>query len=302
MADESKHFADRLNDRIKAMESFACAGLDPRWDWIPDSLKIVDGEEVATLDAYMRFYMKLLRVVGGKMPAIKPQLAFFEDEPEWAGRITSYARHIHHSISIADCKRGDIGSTAEAYAERWLGDNSFDAITVNPYLGRDSLEPFVAAAAKHNKGVFVLVKTSNPGSHDFQDCYDHETGDRIYELVAKMVNDLGKPHIGASGYSCVGAVVGATVDKSAVSELRSLMPNTIFLMPGYGAQGGSIDSIQKALDPNGLGVLVPSSRSLNFPWVSGKNAPPAPENWISLIEQAAAKMNDELRSLRGSKG
>lgn len=299
MTDTRKHFADRLNERIKTLDSFACAGLDPRFDWIPDSLKDDDQSDFQTI---MRFYTKVLHQLGPIMPAIKPQLAFFEDDVLDVGRVCRYARHVHDSISIADAKRGDIGSTAEAYAERWLGDgdDSFDALTVNPYLGRDSLEPFVETAAKHGRGVFVLVKTSNPGSHDFQDRFDHETGYRIYELVAEMVNDLGKKHIGESGFSCVGAVIGATVDKDEVADLRQMMPNTIFLMPGYGAQGGSAESIAKALDKNGLGVLVPSSRSLNFPWVSGKNAPPAPDNWIDLIKQAGEKMVAELRALRTS--
>jgi len=271
------HFADRLAERIEATKSVACLGLDPRADWLPPGLDA---------SAFCRALTDLVR---GRAAAIKPQIAFFDDEP---GAMDELARHAGRDlVSIADAKRGDMGSTAEAYAERWLGARSpFDALTVNPFLGRDSLEPFVEQAARNGRGIFVLVKTSNKGSADFQDLR-LESGGQVFEHVARLVHDLGANQRGSCGYSLVGAVVGATAPRDVTARLRELMPHTIFLMPGYGAQGGTTDGVRAARGKDGLGVLVPSSRALNFPWRPG----PVPEGWRDLVVRELDRMNRELR-------
>jgi orotidine-5'-phosphate decarboxylase len=271
-----EHFADFLTRRMRETQSVACVGLDPRADWIPEHLNARD------------FCREVITAVRGKAAAIKPQLAFFDDEPVVPEDLALFAGE--EFITIADAKRGDIGSTAEAYAERWLGSKSpCAALTVNPFLGRDSLEPLVSTAAKNGKGIFVLVKTSNPGSADLQDL-ELKNGERVFEQVARLVQAIGANHRGASGYSVVGAVVGATAKREVTTRLRELMPDAIFLMPGFGAQGGSADSIKAARGRDGGGVLVPSSRSLNFPWRPAA----APKDWRAAITKALEAMNKEL--------
>jgi len=178
---------------------------------------------------------------------------------------------------IADAKRGDIGTTAEAYAEAFLGEVDVfgtkqllfdaDAVTINPYMGYDSVKPFLDVAQKYEKGTFVLVKTSNPSSGDLQDRIVDQSGLKIHEIVAHFVESWGANDIGESGYSAVGAVVGATF-VAELKNLRKLMPNTFFLIPGYGAQGASAKDIQAAFDIDGLGALINSSRGINYAYES----------------------------------
>ncbi len=270
------HFADRLAERMRATNSIACVGLDPRPDWLPPGL-----------DA-RTFCREVVAAVRGRAAAIKPQLAFFDDEPAVPEELARFAGE--DLLTVADAKRGDIGSTAEAYADRWLGPKSpFAALTVNPFLGRDSLEPLVDRAARNGRGLFVLVKTSNPGSADFQDLR-LESGERVFEQVAKLVHELGVNHRGESGYSFVGAVVGATAPREVTARLRELMPHAIFLMPGYGAQGGNAGAVRAAAGKDGRGVLVPSSRALNFPW----RPKPVPEDWRQVIARELDAMNKDL--------
>jgi orotidine-5'-phosphate decarboxylase len=270
------HFADRLADRIQKTRSVACVGLDPRSDWLPPGLDAA------------AFCREIVDLVRGTAAAIKLQLAFFDDEPSVPSDLARRAGD--DLVSIADAKRGDIGSTAEAYADRWLGAGSpFSALTVNPFLGRDSLEPLVARARENGRGIFVLVKTSNPGSADFQDLR-LDSGERVFERVARLVHELGANHVGDCGYSLVGAVVGATAPLEAVRRLRELMPRTVFLMPGYGAQGGSAAAIKAALSKDGLGVLVSSSRGLMYPW----RPAPVPADWRERIVRELETMNREL--------
>jgi orotidine-5'-phosphate decarboxylase len=275
-----RHFADRLMQRISETRSLVCLGLDPRPDHLPGELS----------GNVRDFCAELVDLARGRAAAIKPQLAFFDDEPTLPEALARFAGQ--DLLSIADAKRGDIGSTAEAYALRWLGPSSpFDALTVNPYLGRDSLEPVVRTAAANGRGVFVLVKPPTPGSADLQDLRP-DSGERVYEHVARLVRALGDGCVGESGYSLVGAVVGATAAPEVVGRLRELMPRAPFLMPGYGAQGGSVASIARAVDTRGLGVLVPSSRSLNFPWRA--KGPDAPANWRKHVTAALEEMNADL--------
>jgi orotidine-5'-phosphate decarboxylase len=286
-----EHFADRLTSRTSATRSVSCVGLDPRPDWIPDEFA---GERDPSL-AFSRAVIELAR---GSAAAIKPQLAFFDDEPAGPVALATLARG--DFVTVADAKRGDIGSTAEAYAERWLGPASpWDALTVNPFLGRDSLEPFVSAAEKNGRGLFVLVKTSNKGAEDIQDQV-LASGERVFERVARLVHELGANRIGSCGYSLVGAVVGATAPPDVVARLRELMPKTIFLMPGYGAQGGSRESIARAVDPRGGGVLVPSSRGLTFPWKGKDPKARPPADWRAAVRAELERMNAALSPRAGA--
>lgn len=275
-----EHYADRLGRMVEERGPI-CAGIDPHLKQLPHLKDDVDlaewGEEVAAL-------------LADKVPVIKPQIAFFGDEWTPVTQIALASMENGGALVIGDCKRGDIGSTAEAYADRLLGyESAVDAITVNPYLGRDSLEPFVVAAEKTNKGIFVLVKTSNKGSRDIQERFDHETGLQIYEIVAQMVNDLGKKSLGAFGRSRVGAVIGLTNTVEEVEKCRALMPDAWFLMPGYGAQGGDPAVYKAALDKRGGGVLINASRSLTLPWEGAM-----PKDWKKRIEKALEDMKKDL--------
>lgn len=268
------HFADRLIAKIDETNSFGCLGIDPRPDWSPF-------EENGLTPS---FELDLSLLAAGRLPAIKPQAAFLGDSIERMRRLGSIAKR-DGVLTVADVKRGDIGTTAEAYAEEWLK-TPFDAITVNPYLGLDSLEPFAKVAEREGRGIFVLVRTSNKGALDIQDLETNGDWMRVYEHVAQMVNDLGAATVGESGYSNIGAVVGATVSPGIVVRLREIMPRTIFLMPGLGAQGGGIASVRAALDKNGHGVLAPSSRSLNYPWKDKDGKGSAPDDWRAAIAKA----------------
>lgn len=272
----SQSFADRLSTLV-AERGPICAGIDPRPARLPAGV---------SREAWAAEVAELL---GSRVAATKPQLAFFDDE--WAGpEAVAAASARGGALSIADCKRGDIGSTAAAYAPRILGAESpFDSATLNPYLGRDALEPFVAEAAREGRGVFVLVKTSNPGSRDLQDLR-LEDGRLLCEQVASLVNELGEAHRGPeSGRSLVGAVVGLTAPPDLVARLRSLMPHAWFLLPGYGAQGGDPRVLEAARDAEGSGVLVSASRSLTLPWEGA-----APPDWQERVLSALERMQADL--------
>ncbi|MDF2839656.1 MAG: orotidine 5-phosphate decarboxylase, subfamily 2, partial [Clostridia bacterium] len=199
-------------------------------------------------------------------------------------------------IVISDVKRGDIGSTAEAYSEAYLGNKEYslhtDFITVNPYLGSDSLEPFVAHCKENSKGIFVLVKTSNKSSGELQDLISN--GKTIYEHVAELVVKMGSPYIGSNGYSFVGAVVGATY-RTEAAKLRDLMKNTYFLVPGYGAQGGTAEDVVDCFNKDGLGAIVNSSRGIIAAYKSKEYSEKYSEKDFALAARAAAiKMRDDI--------
>jgi len=264
---EQAHFADRLLAAIEAAGTPACVGIDPRYDRLPEALR--RGEEVAAIEA---FSLAVVEAVAGIIPAVKPQVAYFERYGS-AGvavyeRVVAAARRAG-LIVIGDVKRNDIGSTAEAYADGHLrGDDGPDAITVNGYLGADGVAPFVDAAKETGKGVFVLVRTSNPSAGAVQDFAD-ASGKTFYEHLAGQVAGIGAEAdcIGGRGYSCVGAVVGATYPAEA-ERLRELMPQQIFLVPGYGAQGASAGDCAAAFKPDGTGALVNASRSVIYAFAS----------------------------------
>jgi len=261
-------FSDRLIEAILAKDSRCIVGLDPRIDLMPS---FVPGDACA---AITEFHELVLDAVADLVPAVKPQLAFFEQygvAGMQAFENTVRAAKRRGLLVIADGKRNDISSTAEAYANAYLRpgegdcDAGFDcdALTVTPYLGRDSLAPFVEACKKHGKGLFVVLKTSNPGSKDFQDQRLETTGRPLYETIASALNELGEGLVGESGYSSVGAVIGATFPEEG-RRLRSWIPRALILVPGYGAQGGSAKAAAECFNDDGLGAIVSSSRGTTY--------------------------------------
>lgn len=244
-----------------------CVGLDPRWEQLPPALRSEGDSRPARAMAFMRFCYQIIDVVAGKVPLVKPQAAFFEQLGPAGCRaladVDRYARS-RGLLVLLDAKRGDIGSTATAYADGLLGPDTplcSDALTVNPYLGDDSLQPFVSAAVERGCGVFVLVKTSNPGGGQFQDLLSD--GLPLYRHVARYVERLAAASAGRHGYGAVGAVVGATYPQQ-LAELRAELPHSWLLIPGYGSQGGAAADVLPGFDRRGLGAVVNNSRSLIF--------------------------------------
>ena len=268
------HFADALMVRLRELGHPLCVGLDPHLDLIPPVFR--QGEmrpgHPQTVEAVERMGMAFLDRIAGRVAVLKPQIAFFEQLGA-AGiasleRIVAAARE-RELMVLLDAKRGDIGSTADGYARAYLEPGSVcevDAITLSPYLGRDSLEPFVSRAQTFGRGLFVLAKTSNPGSGDLQDL---ELKDGlVHEAVTRRLAELGNRLVGPStGWSSMGLVVGATYPEQA-EHLRDLAPRALFLIPGYGKQGADAAAAVRSFvrGPRGLeGGLVNSSRGISFP-------------------------------------
>jgi len=293
----SAAFADRLAAAITARRTPACIGLDPRRASLPPALRAADARDPRDLaDLFARFCRDVIDVVAPLVPIVKPQLACFEAIGPHG--MTALADVIAHARSrnllvLADGKRGDIGSTAEAYAEGWLaGPWAADALTVNPYLGNDSIEPFVKTAEARGAGIFVLVKTSNPGSKDFQDLVcDGRTN---YEHVAAGVEALAARTSAGGRFGAVGAVVGATWPKQ-LDDLRAAMPHTWLLVPGFGRQGGRASDVRGAFHPDGLGALIVSARDVIFAHARPEmNAGLAEGQWQTAVERACHEMIDRL--------
>jgi len=302
-------FASRLAAAIRARRTPACIGLDPRLESLPAALTagLPAGDLAAVAAAYTDFCLAVIDVVAPLVPIVKPQLACFEAlGPHGMTALADVIAHAHARglLVLADGKRGDVGSTAEAYAAGWLdGPWAADALTVNPYLGLDALEPFVTAAESRCAGVFVLVKTSNPGSKDYQDLA--AGGRPLYEHVAAGVERLAMRTTAGGSYGGVGAVVGATWPRQ-LDELRSLMPHAWILVPGFGRQGGRAADVRGAFHPDGLGALIVSARDVIFAHARPEmNAGLADSQWQSAVERACRDMLDRLAadtpaaSLRG---
>ncbi len=262
-------FVRSLHDRIRATDSRVCLGIDPRPALSPltDPARLGDDAE-RVAHAVEANFAAILRASADAIACCKPQLAFFEalglpGLHALAGLLRT-ARELGVPV-ILDGKRGDIGSTAEAYARAYLANGTFasDALTVNAYLGLDTLEPFIDAALEHGRGLFVLLKTSNPGSADLQDLVLAD-GRRLHEALADRLaaraSDLPRD---PDGYSALGVVVGATYPE-ALAALRDRVPASVVLVPGYGAQGGQAGDVVAAFDANGLGAVVSASRSLTY--------------------------------------
>ena len=296
------HFSDRLATALVRCTNPVLVGLDPRLEQLPRSLtQEVDWLDLeAIADACRIFCREVIDVVSPLVAAVKPQAAFFEQlgppGMKALGDVIRYARQ-QHLIVILDGKRNDIGSTATAYANAYLGSSSpwaADALTVSPYLGEDSLTPFVQAAHKRDAGIFVLVKTSNPGGGTFQDLIAAD--ETVYHHVAKLVEHLSSQAIGEQGYGSIGAVVGATYPEQ-LAELRAVMPHCWFLVPGFGAQGGAARDVADAFDENGLGAIVNSSRGIIFAHSRDKYRDRFGEaRWQQAVEAATQEMIQQLRA------
>lgn len=275
-------FGDTLSARI-AKTSPVCVGLDPQPEKLPAGLP-------KTPAGVTEFCRGIIDATANAASCVKPQLAYFE-ALGWEGmkvffEICEYAKK-KNLLVIADGKRNDIGSTCEAYAEAYLGkDKPIDALTVSPYLGSDSIEPFLKRCLAHDKGIFVLVKTSNKSSGELQDL---PVGDEmLHEHLAQLVEAWGFPHIGPeTSLSCVGAVVGATYPEE-LKYLRTLMPHLPFLIPGYGAQGGTAQDVRHGFLLNGEGAIVNASRSIIY---ASKE-----KDWKEAAKKAAEEMAIEIKS------
>jgi orotidine-5'-phosphate decarboxylase len=306
------HFADRLAAAVRGKGNPVLVGLDPRAAQLPDPLKPADmHDHAAVAAAYGDFCRGIVDVVTPLVAVVKPQAAFFEELGPLGVAVLVDVIHYARSrglLVILDAKRGDIGSTAEAYAAGMLGQNSpwgADALTVNPYLGDDSLAPFVATANQRGAGLFVLVKTSNPGGKTFQDLVAPPSGNEeaargepqpVYRHVASLVESLATETAGGCGYGSVGAVVGATYPQQ-LAELRAAMPHSWFLVPGYGSQGGAATDVAAAFDEQGLGAVINSSRAIIFAHARKDYAGRfAPGQWQQAVEAATREMIDELRA------
>ena len=292
-----KIFADRLMDAVRKKASPCVVGLDPRIDLMPDFIKSGRGavSRAVVCSLVSDFHDLVLDAVADFVAAVKPQLAFYEQYG--LGGLEAFENTVNAArerglLVIADGKRNDISSTAEAYANAFLSDTAFfsDSMTVTPYLGRDSLEPFAKACAAHGKGMFVVLKTSNPGSRDFQDQALEASGRPLYESIAAIIEDLGKGMIGESGYSSIGAVVGATFPEDG-RRLRELMPHAIILVPGYGAQGGSAQSAAACFHENGLGAVVSSSRGITYAHTDPGISRAA---FVQMVRDNTRRMVDEI--------
>ncbi len=296
------NFADRLHAAVQRRGNPVLVGLDPRWQSLPASIAAAAGagscaDRAAACETFCR---GVIDVVAPLVPAVKPQAAFFEQlGPEGMaalGRVIHYAAE-RGLLVIFDGKRNDIGSTAAAYAEGILGSAGrspwgADALTVSPYLGDDSLRPFVDVAAQREAGVFVLVKTSNPGGAMFQDL--QVEGRPLYRIVAEYVESLAKASLGQCGYGAVGAVVGATWPEQLAS-LRSAMPHAWFLVPGFGSQGGTASDVAAAFDQRGLGAIVNNSRGILFAYQREPYAGRYGEaRWEDAVAAATRDMIDRL--------
>ncbi len=277
------HFADLLTARVR-FTSPVCVGLDPQLEKLPEGI-------AKDADGVAEFCQGIVDAVQGIAACVKPNLAFFE-VLGWEGmkvfwEVCRYAKE-RGLLVIADGKRGDIGSTCEAYAEAYLYEGSpVDALTVNPYLGSDGVKPFIECCVRNDKGVFVLVKTSNQSSGELQDL---PVGDEaVHEHLAQLVESWGAQHLGPqTNLSCVGAVVGATYPEE-MKYLRTLMPHIPFLIPGYGAQGGIATDVKHGFVPDGTGAIVNSARDIIYAG-SGKD-------WKEAAGKAAERMAEELQKV-----
>jgi orotidine-5'-phosphate decarboxylase len=304
------NFADRLLEAIQRKGSPICAGIDPIYELLPDAIAGPSSERNpddldACLDAIHDFCGQMLEIVAPLVPVVKFQSAYFE-QYLWEG-VEAYYELVqeakdHGLLVIGDVKRGDMGSTSSAYAAGHLADVRFpqaehvstpDAITVNPFLGMDALEPYINACRDFEKGLFVLVRTSNPGSADFQD-RKTDDGRTFSEMLADTLAPYAAGLVGDGGYSAIGAVVGATQPQSIVS-LRARLPQSIFLLPGYGTQGGTAEMTRAAFN-DGRGAIVSASRSILYAHRDPKFANSS-ETWNRCVEQAVRAMKADLANI-----
>lgn len=310
-ADATRPFSDRLCQAVEACDNPTVIGLDTRFDALPEPVlrerdALGDGgrDPEKRQAAILTYNRALLEAVAGIVPAVKLQIACYEREGVCGLAALSdtlaYASHCG-LLTIVDGKRNDIGSTAEEYARAYLTDDApfqADALTVNAYLGEDGIRPFLSAALATGRGVFVLVRTSNASAAQLQDLR-LEDGRLVHQAMADLVRDWGQASVSGSGFSALGAVVGATWPEQA-RELRQRMPRTLFLIPGYGAQGAGAEQAVAGFTDDGRGGLVNASRSILNAW---RNEPGDGRAFADAARREALRMRDDLRrALDGEKG
>ncbi len=284
-------FVAAIAERVLRGQAPIVVGLDPRLDALPHGL----AAGAAPAERIVEFYRRTLPAIARHAPCVKPNIAFFEchgSDGYRAYEATCALAREHGLLVIGDVKRGDIGSTALAYAEGHFA--MADAVTLHPYLGGDSIEPFLGPCRpeRGGKAVFVLVRTSNPGARDFQDL--QVDGRALCDVVARAVTRWGADLPRAEGYSPVGAVVGATWP-AELARLRALLPHAWLLLPGVGAQGASVGDLAAAFDERGLGALVNQSRG-----VMQAFAPEDPD-WLGRVEAAAATFAAECKAVAAAR-
>jgi orotidine-5'-phosphate decarboxylase len=301
-------FAERLDRSVTFKGNPVTVGLDPRWEQIPSAIIehlppcSTRAEHVAA--AFEEFCLRIIDVVAPLVPAVKPQAAFFEEwGPPGCAALARVIRRARDAglIVICDAKRGDIGTTAEAYARAYLAGEdpdaapfAADALTVNPYLGKDTLEPFVRQSVRTGAGIYVLVRTSNPGAATFQNLTG-ASGLPVYREVAAVVEQLAMETCAGYAYGAVGAVVGATYPQE-LNELRAVLPHAPLLIPGYGSQGGRGVDIPGAFAADGRGALVNSSRGIIFAHERKDFREKfSPNRWEDAVEAATREMIADLR-------
>ena len=306
---------DRLIEKIIETQNPTVAGLDPKLDYVPASIKNACFEKYGkTLEgaaaALLEFNKRLIDSICDIVPAVKPQAAYYEmyggQGVRALAETIAYARGKGMFV-ITDGKRNDIGTTMEAYATAHLGTTDVagesidafgaDALTVNGYLGTDGIKPLASICAQKDKGIFVLVKTSNPSSGELQDM-KLENGATVYEQMGRMCESWGADLMGSYGYSAVGAVVGATYPEQ-LAEMRAKAPHTFFLVPGYGAQGGGAEDAKNAFDGNGLGAIINSSRGIMCAW---KKQGLTEEDFAQAARTEALRMKEDILNTIGKCG
>ena len=305
---------DRLVENIKKTNAPIVVGLDPMLAYVPEHIKTEAYREYGetlegAADAIWQFNKGIVDATYDIIPAVKPQIAMYEQFG--IPGLIAFKKTVDYCkekglVVIGDIKRGDIGSTSTAYAVGHLGKvqvgyNTYagfdeDFVTVNPYLGTDGVKPFVDVCKEENKGIFVLVKTSNPSSGEFQDKI--VDGKPLYELVGRMVDTWGSEVIGKSGYSAAGAVVGATYPEMG-RVLRDIMPKSYILVPGYGAQGGKAKDLVHYFNEDGLGAIVNSSRGIIAAYKQDKYASFGPEAYADASRQAVVDMIEDINGALG---
>lgn len=300
---------DRLISKIIETKNPTVVGLDPKLEYVPEFIKEKcfkkDGETLeAAAKAIFKFNKAIIDEIYDIVPAIKPQAAYYEmygyRGVKTLEKTIRYAREKGMFV-ITDGKRNDIGATMEAYTAAHLGSvkvgNSelqpfgADALTVNGYLGTDGISPLLEVCRESDKGIFVLVKTSNKSSGELQDKL--MDGTPVYAVMGDMCENWGSEQIGKYGYSSVGAVVGATYPEQ-LTELRKRLPHTMFLVPGYGAQGGGAKGIAGAFDQNGLGAIVNSSRAIMCAYKNEENCPE--KDFAKAARREALRMKEDITS------
>ena len=291
------NFADRLFAAVEDKCTRLCVGIDPRPGDLPAPVLETDDGDDSPARQVTAFCGRLISAVAEYAVAVKFQSAFFEQLGAAGIAAMQALAEIAKSygmITIADIKRGDIGSTAEAYAAAYMTPSLdglvFDAVTINPYFGTDGVLPFVDRAAQVGAGVFVVVRTSNPSASELQEL-ELSDGRRFYEAVGELVKEWGSGLVGDSGYSAIGAVVGATAP-DALRHLRQALPNQPLLVPGFGAQGAGPSEVVGAFDQNGLGAIVNSARAIIYAY---KRPEYADEFGEERFEEAAAAAARQAR-------